>query len=130
MTKNSHSKCRNKRYIKYAKEIDRNNIEKKKIINRLKITVVDEPLKHAIKDYNSNRNGKSRIYRGTSTEVLKRITLNFIRHKLTNYDILVQQLASSSKYISLVEFKRSVNCTILKEYGEDFIYRELLKELI
>ena len=123
MTKNSHIKSKNKKFLKFFKRETKESIERKKILKRLKINYIESPLSLAMIVYNLSNDNE--VHRKTSYKVLERITLNFIRHKFTNYEILIKQLAVSGKSVSLIDFKRQVNKKIIEFYGKDFIKKEL-----
>jgi len=85
--------------------------DEKDIIKKLKIKMIEDPIEKSIKAYQKDHYGEIPYY---NYELIKRITLNFIRHNLTNYDIIV-----NDKSFINDNFKSLVNEKIMKKYRSE-----------
>ena len=86
-----------------------------KLFKKIKVKIVDNPVKLAIDSY-TNLHPQQPFRSTFNNEFLLRITLNYIRHCLSNYEKLIQKI-STLKY-NYQEFKQMVNKTIMQKYGD------------
>lgn len=123
MKKKNHSKNRMKRFVNNCAKIRKIENEDRKILNKISVKLIDNPVEQAIIYY--NKTNKNYIDHRTHKIVLERITMNFLRHSMTNYDKLVNTVAMKNK--NLLKFKRDVNKKIICKYGNSFVRKEIQK---
>lgn len=82
---------------------------------KLKIKIVDNILERSINNFNKF-NKENQFNKEFATDYFKlKIQLNYIRHTLTNYDILIKNM---NNYIDKDKFKEFVNSKIIEKYKE------------
>ena len=116
-----HIKSKTKCKSNMSKNIKKKLSQKKKKFCRLSIKKIHNPVLYSIEEYNKQVGKHINIF--TSKEVLKRITINTIRHELTNYDKVVKNL--NIDLDNSIEFKKYTNNRIYKKYGNEFINNEI-----
>ena len=114
-----------KRYQKYisANKFDKNCANtSKKILKRLKIKKIDNVIEEAVNYHNEKMDRM--IYFTSINDFIIKITLNYIRHKLTNYDNILLNFNGGREY-NREQFKQDTNKLILEKYNnfreEEFI---------
>lgn len=121
MNMQSHVKSLEKDKYNKTKKIKRRLKKKNKKFCRLNVKIISNPVLFSIEEY-SKQDGKH-VGIFTNKDVLERITINTIRHELTNYDKLVKNLDMSKT--ELFEFKKYTNDKIYKKYCSNFINDEI-----
>ena len=115
-----HTKSRSK--IKLFINNDKRKSSNLKITRKIKIRIILNPVERSIIHYNFRNHGKeANVF--TNIETIERITMNFIRHELTNYDKLL--LSFDKTKDGMLELKQFVNKKILQKYENDFIEKEV-----
>ena len=94
--------------IKQQKAVD-------KLFKKIKVKIVDDPVKLAMDSY-INLHPQLSFKSISNDTFLLRITLNYIRHCLSNYEKLIQQI--SHLKCNYQQFKQLVNKTIMQKYGD------------
>lgn len=89
-----------------------------KLYKKIKVKIVDNPVKLAIDSY-INLHPQQTFRAISNDQFLIRITLNYIRHCLSNYEKLIQQVRHLK--CNCQEFKNLVNQIIISKYGEKLI---------
>lgn len=84
-----------------------------KLLKKVKIKVIDNLLEMVIDNYRAINPGNN-LCDSTDKEVIKRLCLNYVRHNLSNYDILIAR-TNSIPYSEEV-FKFKFNEKILEKY--------------
>ena len=126
MQRRKNHNSRIKKYESLSVKKNKQQISRKKLISRINIKIVKHPVKEAIEHYNSINKNKASF--NTIYEVLYRITLNYIRHLLTNYDHIANELGLHGNN-DMIGFKENVNKKILKKYDSDFVLKEITKHI-
>jgi len=117
-------KIKKKKFGNISKQNNKTKIIDSKNLKKISFKFVKNPVELAIQEYNSKN--KNKILCNTiKLEHMERITLNYIRHKLTNYDLIIKRLAAKRNNLYLGEFKESINKIIRKRYGKKFVEIEL-----
>lgn len=122
MGKSSYINSKNKKFKKQSHKIFKIELDYESIIKRLKIKVINNPLERCMEIYNNDKQHNKVTYR-TKGFVLRRLTLNYIRHNFTNYDKVIKNVSMSRR--DLDYFKARTNVEILKKYGKNFIQEEI-----
>ena len=117
----NHSKSKIKCKLDKSKDIKKKLSQKKKKFCRLSIKKIHNPVLYSIEEYNKQQGKHLNIF--TNKEVLKRITINTIRHEFTNYDKVIKSLDIDLD--NSLEFKKYTNKKIYKKYGNEFINNEI-----
>lgn len=108
---------RKKNDIIYKKNnYDSNNgkLKTKHFLKKIKIKLVDNPIQDSIDHYNNEIYNDGTITIDHNKDFLLRITLNFIRHRLSNYEQLIHNHYPSS--FRKEKIKESCNELIIKKY--------------
>lgn len=84
------------------------------LIKKIKVKYINNAFNIAIKTYN---NEKGLVFSYTDNEIRLRIILNHIRHKLTNYDTIINR----NENYDNSGFKEMVNRKIIDKYRKDFM---------
>ena len=87
-----------------------------KILKRIKIKVIDNPIAKALEYYNK-LNPDTHVTLSHSKVFLLRLTLNHIRHNYSNYEQLIQQIGTT--LYNKIELKQQVNQAIVAKYHLD-----------
>lgn len=125
MRKHCSSKTRDSKYKNINNKKKRQSIKKRNTLKRIKIKIVENPVENAIDHYNTLKgNNPCTTNFETDVIVLTRITLNYIRHKQTNYDIVVRELGLQGNN-DTKSLRSNVNFLIIKKYGDNFITKEV-----
>ena len=95
---------------------NRKNIYYHKILKRIKIKVIDKPIDTALEYYNT-LNPDAHVSLSDSKDLLRRLTLNHIRHNYSNYEQLIQQIGTT--LYNKIELKQQVNQAIVEKYHLD-----------
>ncbi len=106
-----------KKAIKRIMITKKNDQEKRhchKLLKKIKIKMIDNPIEKAVEYYNY-LNPKAQVKVTYSKAFLLRLTLNHLRHDYSNYEQLIQQFGSLlyNKY----ELKNQVNKIIVEKYN-------------
>lgn len=117
-------KVKKKKFKKILSETDKIKRKNTKILRKVSFKVIDNPVKTAITDYNNNNENKITC-KTIKLIQMERITLNYIRHNLSNYDLLITRLSVTRNDVYIREFKNDVNEKITKKYGDGFVEEEL-----
>ena len=121
MYKNCYFKKKNKKRMISKLKIGKKNKQNKIELHNIKVKFVENPVHLAIEKYNIGNSNKIKYY--TEFLVIERLTMNYIRHNLTNYDIVIKQ--ETYKKMSHIKFQQEVNEKILSRYSKNFIKKEL-----
>lgn len=119
MRKNNKKKIRP---IKIKRICDKNLAKRNKLMKKVKIKKINNPVEDAIQNYNKI-NSHNFVNAFTNYETIKRVTLNYIRHCHSNYDRIAVMHSKIGESYCL--FKTEVNEKILQLYGKDFIKDEV-----
>lgn len=126
MRRINNRKTKNKKYKKIEANKTKDDRKRKLNINRIKVTVINNPVEKAITDYNKS-NPENKMNCACDIKTITRITLNFLRHRFTNYEIEIARLGLCPKRNNLFAFKKDTNSYILRRYGTNFIEEEVEK---
>ena len=85
-----------------------------KLLKRIKIKVIDNPIEKALEYYCSVNPG-AQVAPTYSNNFLLRLTLNHIRHNYSNYERIIQQIGST--LYNKIELKEHVNQAIIEKYN-------------
>ena len=115
--KNKVQKYKEKRYnnniLNLNKKVKSENKSIKIFFKRLKIEIIDDPILKSIKFYKEQD-----IYLNENDSIDKiiRMTINYIRHNLTNYDNMLINFSVKGFY-SKDKFRVDVNKRIMEKYN-------------
>ncbi|MCU7958571.1 MAG: hypothetical protein KZQ58_00945 [gamma proteobacterium symbiont of Bathyaustriella thionipta] len=90
------------------------NNKMRKILKRIKIKVIENPVNKAI-DYYRQQHPENQLQAGLPKDFLMRLTLNYIRHNCSNYDQMIRQIGTALYY--KLDLKQQVNKAIVKKYN-------------
>lgn len=109
-------KAKKKKY-RPKKEMEAFSIELHEALSKIKIFNCEFPVLTAIKDYIEYNNITIENYDNflQNKEFVERIFLNFIRHKYSNYDMVLQMIDHLPS-VKKLSFKNKVNKKIKEKY--------------
>ena len=87
-------------------------------LKKISIKVIDNPVKTALEEYNKTSKLDDITY-DDDNRLLTRLTLNYIRHCCTNYNILLVRMHNLP--IDFAKFKNMVNNAIIKKYKNNLL---------
>lgn len=113
---------KNRRF--YIKKKSKAKYDKCKIMNKIKIKVIDNPVQTAINNFNIEKGAYITIK--ANPDLIKRIVLNYIRHEYSNYE-KISKYFNGNSFANRTEFKNNTNKKILKKYN--YFKQELGNEI-